>query len=205
MTEQRITPPPAGLLGPKAAAPDARSLIAEVRSDASLEFDPAAAPGFLILNNVSFGAMILWRVDVSWSQAQQIQQWLIGAPAGGLFPTRQQALQDFFENLQTGNPPGTFLEYVGTYLTTGLSHASYTLVLGVKSPRLRDAYQAAFDAALNALLPGPPGGWPSELSNFIKMMLNQPSSCEEFLTLASSIGDLTTSANVPALVKRLAT
>jgi hypothetical protein len=208
MTDHRIAPPPAALLESK-TAPDARTVTAEVRSDASLVFDPNAAPGSLILNNVAFGAIIQWRVDVSWSQAQQIQQWLIGAPAGGLFPTRQEALVDFFENLQVNNPPGVFLEYVGTYLTTGVSHASYTLVLGMKAPRTRDAYQTAFEGALNALLPAPPNPpppntWPNDLMNFLNMILNQPTSREEFLTLASNIGDLT-GANAPAIVRRLIT
>ncbi|MET0531850.1 MAG: hypothetical protein ABW003_26555 [Microvirga sp.] len=200
MIDQRITPPPAALLGFGTLAPEARTLIAEVRSDASVPFDPKAAPAFLTLPGVAFGALIQWRVDASWVQAQQIQLWLTGAPAGGLFPTRQEALKDFFENLQVGGVQ--FLEYVGTYLTAGLSHASYTLVLGMRSPVPRDQYQAEFQNALNGLLAvGGPVGWPAELISFLKMFLNQPSTREEFLTLASSVGDLL--QNGPPLIQML--
>jgi hypothetical protein len=202
MTDQRITPPPAALLGFGTLAPEARTLIAEVRSDASLPFDPQAAPNFLALPGVKFGALILWRVDVSWVQAQQIQLWLTGAPAGGLFPTRQEALKDFFENLRAGAPPIQFLDYVGTYLTAGLSHASYTLVVGMRSPTPRDQYQAEFQNALNGLLAvAGPVGWPAELISFLKMFLNHPSTREEFLTLATNIGDLL--QNGPPLIQTL--
>lgn len=202
MTDQRITPPSSALLGRDSAAPQAHTLIAEVRSDASLSFDPLAAPAFLVLPGVAFGALIQWRVDVSWSQAQQIQLWLTGAPAGGLFPSRQEALKFFFENLQAGTPSAQFLDYVGTYLTTGLSHASYTLVLGMRTPIPRDVYQATFQSALTTLLSGP-AGWPGEFVSFLKMMLNQPSSREEFLVLATNVGDLT--VNGPPLIQTLIT
>jgi len=201
MTGPSIVRPPADLLGPS-STPEVRTLIAEVRSDASLDFDPKAAPAALLLNNVAFGALVQWRVDVSWSQAQQIQQWLIGAPAGAVAPNRQVALKDFFENLQAGAPPGPFLEYVGTYLTANISHASYTLIVGMRVPIRQDVYQAAFQSGLTALLGGPPG-WPGELVSFLKMMLNQPTSREEFLTLASNIGNLAT--NGPPLIKTLIT
>jgi hypothetical protein len=129
MTDQRIGPPPAALLGSGAAAPEARTVISEVRSDAAVPFDPSALPHLL-----ERGALIQWQVDASWSQAQEIQLWLIGAPAGGwgggAFPNREAALRDFFENLQSGTPPAPFLEYDGTFLTTDLSHARYTMVLG---------------------------------------------------------------------------
>jgi hypothetical protein len=190
------------LLG-RSSTPEVRTLLAEVRSDASLDFDPKAAPAALLLNNVAFGAVIQWRVDVSWSQAQQIQQWLMGMPAGGVVaPNRQVALKDFFENLQAGAPPGPFLEYVGTYLTANISHASSTLIVGMRVPTRQDVYQAAFQSALTALLSGP-AGWPGELVNFLKMMLNQPTSREEFLTLASNVGDL--AASGPPLIKTLIT
>jgi len=200
MIDEPIVRPPSGLLSSDTATPEARTVIAEVRSDASLSFDPLAAPTFLLLNNVAFGALIQWRVDVSWSEAQRIQLWLGGAPAGGLFTTRQEALKDFFENMQAGTPPSPFLEYVGTYLATGTSHASYTLVLGMRAPHPRDLYQTAFQSALNTLLGGPVG-WPGELIDFLKMMLNQPSSREEFLSLASNIGDL--AVNGPPLIQTL--
>jgi hypothetical protein len=110
MTDQRIGPPPAALLGSGAAAPEARTVISEVRSDAAVPFDPSALPHLL-----ERGALIQWQVDASWSQAQEIQLWLIGAPAGGwgggAFPNREAALRDFFENLQSGTPPAPFLEW----------------------------------------------------------------------------------------------
>jgi hypothetical protein len=201
MTDQRIVPP-AALLGRDSAAPQVRTLIAEVRSDASLPFDPLAAPTFLVLQGVSFGALIQWRVDVSWSQAQEIQLWLSGVPTGGLLPSRQEELKSFFDNLQTGTPPVKFLNYIGTFLTTGLSHASYTMLLGVRRPIPRDVYQATFQRALNTLLAGP-AGWPGELVSFLKMMLDQPSSREEFLVLATNVGDLT--VNGPPLIRTLLT
>jgi hypothetical protein len=124
MTNRRIAPPPTALFGSDIGMPEARTLLAEVRTDASLPFVPNAAPAYLLLANIAFGALIQWRVDVSWSQAQQIQLWLTGAPAGGLFPTREQALKDFIENLLAGTPPAQFLDYVGTYVETGLSRAA---------------------------------------------------------------------------------
>jgi hypothetical protein len=196
MTNQTVAPPPAELLSSHAAAPEARTLVAEVRSDTFLPFDPCHAPDF------KFVALILGRVDVSWSQAQQIQLWLTGAPAGAPYVTREQALKHFFENFQAGTPPATFLEYVGTYLTTDVSHASYTLVLGMRAPVRREDYQAAFQNAVKTLL-GLPGGWPGELVSFLKMMLNQPSSRTEFLTLATCLGDLTVKG--PPLVRTLIT
>jgi hypothetical protein len=199
MTDKRTTPPPADLLGAGAAEPKVRTLLAEVRSDASLPFDPKEAPAFLLLDDVAFGALVLWRVDLSWSEAQQIQLWLTGAPTGVPGATREEALQGFFENLRAPPPapPDTFIEYVGTYLTTGTSHASYTLVLGMRVPHARDAYQTAFQNSLNVI--GPPS-WRDELISFIRMMLNQPSSREEFLTLASIVGDL---SNGPPLIQLL--
>jgi hypothetical protein len=205
MTDKQIIRPPAELLHSDTAAPDASTVIAEIRSDASLPFDPSAAPNDLALSGDGFGAIIQWRVDVSWSQAQEIQQWLMGAPAGpALRPARELELKDFFENLQAGTPPEPFLEYIGTYIRTGVSNASYTLALGMHAPRTRDEYQAAFEEALNTVA-GPPGGqpvgWPGELINFLKMMLNQPTSREEFLILASNVNDL--AINAPSAIKRL--
>ena len=193
MSDQKIVLPPASLLDPS-TTPEVRTLLAEVRSDASLPFDPAAAPNYLSLNNVAFGALIVWRVDVSWLQAQAIQIWLNATPTGlpPFIPpspnTRDRALKDFFENLQVGdiNP----IEYVGTYLLTGESHASYTLVLGMRSPVKREAYQAAFTQALNVIQGSFPP-WFAELMQFVKMMLGQPSSREEFVSLAVNVGDLT--------------
>jgi hypothetical protein len=198
MTDQRIAPPPAALLGSNTAAPDARTVVAEVRSDAALSFDPLVGP---VLKN---GGLILWQVDVSWSQAEQIQVWLIGAPAGGWgsFSTREAALKDFFESFQGGSPPAHFLEYEGTFLTTGLSHARYTLVLAITAPTNREIYFATFNKALKDLLAGAASAaWAAELVSFLKMMLNQPSSLEDFLTLASNVGDLSSGGS--PLIKTL--
>jgi hypothetical protein len=200
MTDQRIAPPPAALLGSNRAAPDARTVIAEVRSDAGLLFDPQIGP---LLRS---GGLILWQVDVSWSQAQLIQLWLTGPPAGGWggFLKREDALRAFFESFVGGTPPLHFLEYEGTFLTTGLPHARYTLVLSATAPTNRAIYAATFNTALNDLLADPASAaWAAELVDFLKMMLNQPSSCEDYLTLASNIGDLTV-GGVP-LIKTLIT
>jgi hypothetical protein len=200
MTDQRIAPPPAALLGVGTAAPEARTVISEVRSDSTLMFDPLVGP-FL-----KSGGLILWQVDVSWSQAQQIQLWLIGAPAGGWggFPNREAALKDFFESFRGGRPAEHFLQYDGTFLTTGLEHARYTLVLSAIAPTTRDMYADTFDKALNDLVAGAASAaWAAELINFLKMMLNQPSSREDFLTLAFNIGDL--SSGPSPLIKTLIT
>jgi hypothetical protein len=190
MTDKRITPPPAPLLSSETAAPQAKTLVAELRTDASLDFDPQAAPQYLNIVNARFGALVAWRVDLSWSDAQLVQLWLTGAPAGGAFSTREEALKDFFETLPDPNG-NVFLEYLGTYLATGLSHASYTMIVGMRSPVPREDYKKAFTDALNALRQAiGPSGWYAELVNFMKIMLNQPTSREEFLTLASNEGDL---------------
>jgi len=214
MTDQPIARPPLELLE-GSAHPEVRTLIAEVRSDASLSFDPLAAPSFLAIPGVAFGGLIIWRVDVSWSHAEQIQVWLTGAPGGGGLPglpaTRFQALRGFFEHIMAGTPPKQFLDFVGIYLTTGVSHAQYTLVLGMRDPHARDVYQSAFDTALNALLTSTVS-WGQDVVNFLKLMLNQPSSREEFLTLSTNIrapvGDPTARPPIlpidwPPLIRRL--
>src|SRR5262245_33215575 len=116
MTDQPIARPPAELLE-GSGHPEVRTLIAEVRSDAALSFDPLAAPSFLTLASVAFGALIIWRVDLSWSQAEELQDWLTGTPVGaGLPATREEALKDFFDQLKVNN--AQFLDFVGIYLTT---------------------------------------------------------------------------------------
>jgi hypothetical protein len=138
--------------------------------------------------NDSFGALIQWRVDLSWNQAQEVQLWLIGAPAGAAFATREEALKDFFENMADANG-NLILAYIGTFLETGISHASYTLVIGMRSPVSRAEYSEIFIAALNALTPA----WRAEVIDLIKLFCNQPTSREHYLVLASSEGDLTRS------------
>jgi hypothetical protein len=203
--------PPASLLQ-SPTTPDVHTLLAEVRSDASIPFQPGPAPNYLTIPNVGFGALIVWRVDVSWLQAQEIQKWLIAAPTGlpPFIPptpnTRDRALEGFFESLQVGatNP----IRYVGTYLLAGGSHASYTLVLGMRAPVKREDYQAAFTDALNVIQASFPT-WFAELMQFVKLMLGQPSSREEFVSLAVNVGDLTRNdaAGNPMypLIKRLIT
>ena len=191
MTNQTIAPPPAKLLRSGHAAPDTQTVLAEVRSDASLPFDPAAAPDYLKITGESFGALVTWHVDLSWTDAQKLQLWLTDAPDGGAFLTREEALRDFFDTLEAGDPPEPFITYVGTYLATSVSHASYTVLLGMRVPFTRDQYQASFLDALKKLLAtGGPGGWYDELMTFLRLMLNQPSSREEFPTLASNVGSL---------------
>jgi len=195
MKDQSIAPPPASLLGPSATAPNAKTILAEVRTDASVEFDPDEGPAFLKVTDVSFGALVIWRVDLSWSDAQKVQRWLIGAPAGGIAPTREEALMSFFENLP--DPDGNvFLDYLGTYLATGVSHASYSMIIGMNKPVSREDYRQAFLDALDSLLQsGGPAGWYAELVDFLKLIFDQPSSREEFLTLASNEGDLAANVN----------
>ncbi len=183
MTDKRITAPPAQLLR-TAAGPEARTIVAELRTDASIEFDPQAGPASLLVNE-SFGGLIVWRVDLSWSLAQEVQLWLIGAPAGPAFATREEALKDFFDNIVDGNGD-LFLTYIGTYLEAGLSHASYTMTIGMFSPVSREDYQQIFLDALDAL----PPAWRAEVVDLIRLLCNQPSSREEYLLLASNEGDL---------------
>src|SRR4051812_21300623 len=97
MNDRPLSAPPAHLLR-RQAPPDAQTVVSELRTDASLDFDPSAAPAALMVND-SFGALIQWRVDLSWNQAQEVQLWLNGAPAGAAFATREEALKDFFENM----------------------------------------------------------------------------------------------------------
>jgi hypothetical protein len=190
MKDQAVLPPPASLLHAGAAAPQAKTLVAELRTDASIDFDPQAAPAFLEFVRAIFGALVIWRVDLSWTDAQKVQLWLTGAPAGGASATREEALKDFFENLPDANG-NLFLDYLGTYLTTGVSHASYTMVIGMRKPVPRDDYKQAFVTELNRLSANPGvAAWYAELASFMKLIFNQPSSNEQFLTLASTEGDL---------------
>jgi hypothetical protein len=190
MSERPIIPPPPGLLHRTAEEPQSTTLVAELRTDASLDFDPQAAPLYLNIANARFGALVMWRADLSWSDAQRVQSWLTGAPAGGAFPNREEALKDFLETMP--NPDGDiFAEYLGTYLTTGVSHAAYTMIIGMKEPIPREDYQTAFIDALETLRQSAgPAGWYAELVAFMQLLLDRPTSREEFLSLASNVGDL---------------
>ena len=58
----------------------------------------------------------------------------------------------------------------GTFLETGISHASYTLVIGIRSPVSRASSSEIFIAALNALTPA----WRAEVIDLIKLFCNHP-------------------------------
>ena len=197
MTDVHPVPPPLpALLRATAATPNAQTVHAEVRTDASIPFDPAAAPAYLHVS-FQYGAFVLWRVDVSWAEAQKIQLWLAGPAGPGSLAaagaSREEALQLLVANLQKPGA-GAFADYIGTYLATGVSHASYTMVVGIKDPIPRDDYQTAWLGAIAALPPpGPPPAlsWRADIVEFLKLMLSQPTSQEEFIQLASNVGDLT--------------
>jgi hypothetical protein len=198
MTQRRPTLPPSALLRAAAAPPQAATVQAEVRTDASLPFDPDEAPDYLVIEDAKFGALVLWRVELSWADAQDVQLWLIGAPGpGSLVPatapanenTRENALSLFVENLN--GPAGTFAEYVGTYLESEVSHASYTVMVGIRTPISRQDYQAAWLNAIAALPAAAAPSWRADLVDFLRMILGRETSEEKFLQLASNIGDLT--------------
>lgn len=191
MTGNRINPPPASLLLAGVGAPQALTVTAEVRSDASIPFLPQDAPAFFNLAaGTRFGAFVVWRVDLSWPDAQQVQLWLSAAPAGGLFPTREEALKDFIETLVAPNPAtgvdDPFANYLGTFLTSDLSHASYTVLIGFKRPVPRNEYQRAW---ANGLDGASGAAWFGELVAFLRLMLAQPTSREEFIQMARNVGD----------------
>lgn len=181
MTNKTVQPPPPSLLDPAAASPRAQTLVSELRTDASLDFDPKAAPGSLKIIASGFGAMILWTVDLSWSDAQKVQIWL-SSPAAGTAALRQDQFKLFIDNLTAPNGDD-FLTYVGTYVESGVSHASYTVVLGMKSPMPLSDYKVAF---LQALSKANPPAWHAQILEFLKLILNQPTSREQYLLLASA-------------------
>jgi hypothetical protein len=199
MNDKGITAPPAWLLG--ADAPEISTVTAEVRSDASIPFDPKDAPAFLNLQGgTRFAAFVLWHVDLAWPDAQRLQLWLTGAPAGGIAPTREEALKDFIENLVAPDPSGApvnFASYLGTFLASDLSHAAYTTLIGLRRPLPRAVYQKAWIDGLSGASGAP---WFPELRDFLRMVLAQPSSREEFMQLAQGVGDLKASRGaVPPL------
>jgi hypothetical protein len=193
---QPPTNPPSDLLRSMSSGPDAISVAAEIRTNASLDFNPAAAPGYLALA-AGFGALVITTVDTSWTNAQQIQQWLIAPPPAGIPGANQEsALKDFYASLESGAPPAPFATYVGTYLEEGVSHASYTIVVGLYSPVSVDDYQAAWVAKLTALQANPAtAAWGAALLTFFKLTLNQPTTVEKFVALASNVGSLASPGN----------
>lgn len=191
-TTRRVAPPPASLLQ---GAPRTRELRAEVRSDASIQFDPSAAPAFLHLPTEGFGALFTWSVSVSWPEAENIQAWLIAPHPLSADQTQEQGLADVFGKLQVTSTPGgtphAFLNYVGTYLVSGDSSAKYRMVVGMRVPVKREDYQAALINRLAKLKENPAtADWYASLVKFFQMMLNPPTAREEFLLLGSNVGSL---------------
>jgi hypothetical protein len=187
---QHVAPPPANLLH---GAPRATELRAEVRSDASIQFDPAAAPAYLHLPADGFGALFTWSVSVSWTEAEQIQAWLVAPHPISADQTQEQGLADLFDKLQvtSGGAPHAFLTYVGAYLVSGESSASYRMVVGMRVPVKREDYQEALISRLAKLKENPATVvWYKSLVNFFQMMLNPPTAREEFLLLAANVGSL---------------
>ena len=194
MTNKTIQPPPPWLLDPSAASPKTQTLLSELRTDASLEFDPKAAPDSLKITASAFGAMILWKVDLSWSDAQEVQTWL-SSKAAESDNDRQDQFKLFIESLVDAQGDN-FLTYVGTYLESGVSHASYTIMLGMQAPKPLKEYKDSFMEALQNA--GPPA-WNEQIVGFLKLVLNQPTSREEYLVLASNEDSF---ANTP-LIRQL--
>jgi hypothetical protein len=203
MTEQRnrtsVAPPPEFLLRDGLPAPEARTIAAEVRSDASIKFNPKAAPAFLLAPNQAFGALLVWRFELAWSVANQIQQWLTGPSPISPGNTCEEELQGLFNNLRVapaaGGVPQSFLTYVGTFLAADLSYASYTMAVGMRFPVSRQLYQQALMNELNALKANPATlPWYTSLMGYLRLCLDPPSTREEFALLASNVGVLTAPA-----------
>ena len=192
MNDNRIPPPPAELLRRVQGQPEAVTITAEIRSDASIPFNPGAAPPFLQAVG-PWGSMALWQVDVPWTVAQQIQLWLNAAPGAG-HPlaasdpdmTRENAFRAFVRDklLDAGN---SFAEFLGAFLEADVSHGRYNVVIGLRQPITRQAYQTAWIDAINTL-----GAvtWRDELVTFLRLMLGQASSEVRFIQRAAAIGDL---------------
>lgn len=183
-----IAPPPPGFLGARAAAPRATTLLPEIRSDAGLrldEDDPA-----LLTGPDMPPSLILWRVELSWRTAQEVQLWLTGAPADGRAATREAALRDFIERqMQAGDPASPFLGYRGAFLSAETSHAHYTFLLEMRRLVPWAEYQAAWPAAVDSLGP-PTDPWRQELTWFLRQTVGQATSNVELLKPAAGIGDL---------------
>ena len=171
-------------------APAARTVVAEVRSEATIWFDPKAAPGYLRITAGGFGSLLLVRLDASWEHAKRIQDWLVAKPPAGMAEGNQEeALKNVFETLETGAPPATFIEYVGTYLAGDLARARFSLVLGFRGPVSREQYQKAWADKLQGLKATAPA-WHAALIDFLRLYTGQATSTEEFLMLTSTAGDL---------------
>lgn len=191
MTESRPVPPPPELLRwAGGTAPEARTVVAEVRSNATIWFDPKAAPGYLQVRTQGFGSLMLARLDASWEHAKRIQDWLVAAPPQGMPESnREEALKNFFETLETGAPPATFVEYIGTYLSGDQARARFSMLLGFRQPVARERYHAALADKLRGLQ-ATAAPWHAGVIEFLRLYSGQAASTEEFLMLASTTGDL---------------
>jgi hypothetical protein len=196
--QPRVALPPADLLY---GAPRTTELRAEVRSDASIQFDPAAAPPYLRLPDEGFGALFTWSVALSWTEAEAVQAWLVAPHPISAGQNQEQGLADLFNKLQVvttaGGTPHAFLTYVGTYLVAEESSANYRMVVGMRVPVKRAVYQDALLDRLRKLKANPAtAGWYAALMQFLHLMLNPASTREEFMLLGSNIGSL--KANAPS-------
>lgn len=202
-----VAAPPSALLRGHAPAPSTAAVVAEVRSDASIKFDPQTAPAFLTLPRNGFGALLLWRFALPWSKAQEVQTWLTGpSPVNPI--TREAELRDFFNGMTIppvgGGAPTSFLHYIGTFLSADLAYASYTLAVGMHVPVPRQQYQEVWMEQLDGLKKTAPA-WYNDLIQFLRLCLDPATISEEFAQLASNVGDLTqNAANHPMITRLLA-
>ncbi|MCK8784067.1 hypothetical protein M0638_06700 [Roseomonas sp. NAR14] len=206
--DRRAAAPPASLLRADASAPATVAVVAEVRSDASIKFDPMLAPGYLGLPKDGFGALLLWRFQLSWSRAQEVQKWLAGPSPVNPPITREEEFRDLINGLDSSKDGSGefFLHYVGTFLAADQSYASYTIAVGMTKPVARQDYQRIWMEKLDALKKNPASrAWYDELIAFLRLCLDTPLVSEEFALLASNVGDLTgNAANHPMVTRLLA-
>jgi len=196
-------PPPTELLRrPDRAGPAAQTVVAEIRSQATIWFDPKAAPAYLRISTQGFGSLMVARLDASWAHAKQIQAWLTAPPPPGVpGANREEALKDVFETLETGAPPKPFVEYVGLYLAGDAASARFSLVLGFRQPVARDDYNKAIAEKLRGLQ-ATAAPWHAALIEFFRLYFGQASSTEDFLMLVSTMGDLK-DPNLQPLISQL--
>ena len=197
----RVPSPPKDLLRRLGrAAPAAETVVAEIRSQATLPFDPKDAPGYLAIQTQGFGSLLVVRADVSVADAEKIRAWLAGAPPQGVpGANREEALKDLFEQLETGAPPESFVEYIGTYVAGDFAVGRFTMLLGFRRPVGREAYRQALADKLNGLQAAGPAGWHDEVVDFLRLIAGQASSTEEFLMLASALEDLKDPSKHPVI------
>ena len=188
-------PPDTLLRATAGVAPNAETILTEVRTDGRLPYQPAEIPALLAGIDARYGTLVLWQVDLAWSEAQKVQLWLTGKPGpgslveAGLDGTRELALARMIEHLNAGPDLPGFAKYLGTFLATEVAHASYTVAIGLQKPVSREAYEKAWVGAIAALERGEPS-WHSDVLWFLRAMMDQPTNRVHFLQLASFVGDL---------------